>query len=128
MKNLILLFSVSLIALSSFTIAGKWELLGSRQVRYGLDRDEILVTGNEGRFEAIQIRVKRSAINMHKCVVHFGDGTEQEVELKNNFRAGDESRIINLEGNNRIIRKVVFWYDTKNNRKNTAVVELWGKH
>ncbi|MDQ3141684.1 MAG: hypothetical protein M3Q56_05495 [Bacteroidota bacterium] len=117
---------------SSFTLSHtddhKWELLGSRTIKHGLDRDEILVTGWEGRFDAIKIKVRRSGINMHKCIVHFADGSEQNVGLKNQFSAGSESRVIDLEGNNRIIRKVVFWYDTKNFRKSKAVVELWGKH
>lgn len=126
-----------LLSLSSFNCAPKvksasafhdWEFLGSRTVNFGLDKDEIMVTGAEGVFKSIQIRVKRSGINMHRLVVHFGDGSEQVVELKNEFRAGSASRVIDLEGNNRIIRKVTMWYDTKNYRKNRAIIELWGKH
>jgi Protein of unknown function (DUF2541) len=106
----------------------KWSLLGSRTVKHGLDKDEIMVTASEGVFDAVQIRVKRSGINMHKCVVHFGDGSTQDVDMKQDFKQGSESRLINLEGTNRVIRKVVFWYDTKNYRRSRALVELWGKN
>ncbi|HRG68989.1 MAG TPA: hypothetical protein PLS73_09085 [Saprospiraceae bacterium] len=107
---------------------GRWEQLGSRTVKFGMDRDEIMVTATEGFFTGLKIRVTNSALNMHKMVIHFGDGTTQDVELKNNFRAGQESRVIDLAGNRRVITKVVFWYDTKNARQTKAVVELWGKH
>ncbi len=107
---------------------GAWELLGTRTVKYGLDRDEISVTAREGFFTALKIKVNRSALNMHKMVIHFGDGSNEEVAVRNNFKAGQESRVIDLPGNRRVITKVVFWYDTKNLKKSRAVVELWGRH
>ncbi len=137
MKNsttLIATIGLFLFILSGFSpnlntnIQVRWELLGSRQVKFNLDRDEIIVTGQEGTFKSLQVRVKKSAINMHKMVIHFRDGSEQNVELKDNFRAGSESRVIDLDGNNRVIQKVVFWYDTKNYKNRRAIVELWGRH
>ncbi len=107
---------------------GGWEQLGTRTVNFGLDRDEIAVTAREGFFTALKLRVDRSALNMHKMVIHFGDGSTQDVELKGTFKAGQESRVIDLAGNRRVITSVVFWYDTKNNRRQRAVVELWGRH
>ncbi len=106
----------------------RWEKLGERKVNFAVDRDEILVTASEGRFTALKILVKKGAINLHKVVVHFGDGSEQEVETRDEIRAGGESRVINLEGNRRVIRKVVFVYDTKNFADKRAEVELWGRH
>lgn len=134
MKNNLLnlnLITLMMILFSSFTSVdegGKWELLGTKEVNFGLDKDEIMVTAAEGVFKSIQLKVRRSAINMHKLTVHFADGSEQNVVLKNNFRAGGQSRVIDLEGNNRIIRKVTLWYDTKNYKNRKALIELWGKH
>lgn len=105
-----------------------WELLGSRIINYGLDRDEILVTRAEGLFTAVQLRVKRSPINMHKLAIHYGNGEVDEIELRENFRPGTASRVIDLPGNKRVIKKVVLWYDTKNLAVGKGVVELWGKH
>ncbi len=106
---------------------GTWSFLGSRTVNYRLDRDEIKVTHSEGVFSALQIRVRRAGIDMLKAVVHFGDGSTQEIEMRETLRQGSVSRVIDLEGNNRVIKKVVFWYDTKNYRRHRAIVELWGK-
>lgn len=105
-----------------------WEMLGSRQVKYGVDHDVIMVTAQEGRFTAVKLMVKRGGINMHKMVIHFGDGSRQDVELRNNIPAGGESRVINLEGERRVINRVEFWYDTKNLAPGKAVVQLWGRH
>lgn len=116
---------------ASFTLhqeSAGWELLGMRKINYGLDRDEIIVTRAEGTFNAIKLRVKRSPINMHKLVVHYGNGETHEVELRNNFAAGSESRVIDLPGAQRVIKKVVFWYDTKNLAGRKGVIELWGRH
>ncbi|MBK7233173.1 MAG: DUF2541 family protein [Saprospiraceae bacterium] len=130
----IALVLLNFLTINNFSIAqgtarpDKWTKLGSRLVNHGLDKDEILVKAYEEHFDAIQIRVKKSGINMHRCVVHFGDGSTQEIELKQEFKQGEQSRLINLDGTNRIIRKVVFWYDTKNYRRKKALVEVWGKN
>lgn len=106
----------------------RWEKLGERNVNFKVDRDEIFVTASEGRFTALKIKVRKGAINLHKMVVHFGDGSTQEVETRDEIAAGGESRVINLEGNRRVIQKVVFVYDTKNFANRKAEVELWGRH
>ncbi|NOT35842.1 MAG: DUF2541 family protein [Saprospiraceae bacterium] len=125
---LIFIISSSFSTITDHAQGGKWELLGTKEVNFGIDIDEILVTAKEGTFKSIHLKIRRSALNMHKMTIHFADGSEQHVELKNNFRAGSQSRIIDLEGNNRIIRKVTMWYDTKNYKNRKALVELWGKH
>ncbi len=107
---------------------GKWELLGRRKVRYGLDRDEIIVTRAEGTFTKLKLRVLKSGINMHRFVVHFGNGGKQEVAVRKNIRAGGETRVIDLKGGKRVIKKVVFWYDTKGIVGKKATVALWGRH
>ncbi|MCO6477283.1 MAG: DUF2541 family protein [Phaeodactylibacter sp.] len=111
----------------AFFQPGRWEKLGQRKVNRSLDRDEIVVTGREGAFRKIKLMVRRSPINMHRCVIHFRNGSAQEVELRNNIPAGGETRVIDIDGNRRIITKVVFWYDTKG-LQDKAVVELWGRH
>ena len=133
MSLFILLFSYSLVA-APFTFNAivdqgpKWEKLGSRKVKYTIDRDEILVTRMEGRFSAIKIKVYKAPIDMMKCVIHYGNGQTQEVQMRNTIRAGGETRVIDIPGSKRVIKKVVFWYDTKNFVGKRAKVELWGRH
>ena len=105
-----------------------WELLGVKKVDYAVDRDEVMVTAREGSFTGLKIRVKRSPINLHKIVIHYGNGQVDEIEVRSHIPAGAETRVIDLPGNKRVIQKVVFWYDTKNLARGKAVVELWGRH
>lgn len=105
-----------------------WEKLGQRRVNYGLDRDEILVTAQEGAFTALKLGVSRGGINLHRCVVHFRNGQTQELQIRENIGPGGQTRVLDLRGNNRIITKVVFWYDTNNWSGRRAILELWGRH
>lgn len=129
--NVIVIAVGMLFCLSSFSIeqrGPKWEKLGTQKVNRGLDHDAIFVTAKEGSFKKLKFIVKRSGINMHKLVVHFANGETQVVETRDNVARGGESRVIDLEGNNRIITKVDFWYDSKGGLLNDkAVIELWGR-
>lgn len=122
------LFSMSFVTPNATQTAARWELLGVRKIDHRLDRDEIIVTRAEGVFSALKLKIKRSPINMNKMVVHFGNGDVQEIEMRNSFAAGSESRLIDLPGNRRTIQKVVFWYDTKNLAIGKGLIELWGRH
>ena len=130
MKNIILttLFAAAIAAMSFSAAQKPWEKLGERKVDYALDRDEVIVTAAEGRFTALKNKVKKGGINMHKLVVVYGNGERDELELRNDFAPGSESRVIDLEGNKRAIKKVIFHYDTHNIAHKKAVVELWGRH
>lgn len=105
----------------------RWEQLGMKKVNYRVDYDEIRITASEGGFTAVKLRVLQAPINMRRMVIHFGNGETQEVILKNNFPRGGESRVIDLKGGKRIIKKVVFWYDSKNLARNRATIQLWGR-
>lgn len=106
----------------------QWKMLGSRTVNYKIDKDQIAVTLRKGTFNAVRFKVKRGGLNMHRCTIHFANGDTQNVALKRNYAPNSGSRIIDLQGKNRVISKVVFWYDSKNNRPVKSVLQLWGRH
>lgn len=106
----------------------RWENLGQRKVNFNVDRDQIVVTAKDGLFNAIKLKVKRGPIKMYRCVVHFGNGQKQEIDLRVNIPRGGETRVIDLNGGRRVIKKVVFWYESKPRAKVRAVVSLWGRH
>lgn len=106
----------------------RWEKLGERKVNFKLDRDEIYVTWRDGAFTAIKMQVKNTAINMHRCVIHFANGDTQKVNLRKNIPAGSFTRTVDLNGGKRVIKKVVFYYDTKNIKPKKGEIVLFGKH
>lgn len=104
-----------------------WETLGEKTVERRAERDEIVVTASEGRFNAIKLKVRVSDVNVKDLKVHFGDGEVQDVQVRKIIAAGGETREIELDGNRpRVIRKVSFVYKSRGARR--AVVVLWGKH
>ena len=120
-----LVFSRAACAQAS-TNAEEWQQLGTRIVDYTLDYDAVPITYKKGVFTTLKIKVNDGSINMHRCMIVFENGEKQEIEIKHQFTAGSE-KIVDLKGNNRIIEKVTFWYDTRNKSSQKAVVEVWGK-
>ena len=106
----------------------QWVLLGQRAVNDRADHDVIGVTAARGDFKSIKLTVQRAAVDFHRVVVHYGNGTKQEIELRNTIPAGGESRSIDLNGSERVINRVEFWYDAKTIRGRRAVVRLFGLH
>jgi len=49
------------------------------------------------------------------------------VPLKNKFRQGQESRVIDFPGGIRQIKKIEFLYETIGVRKGKARIAVWGK-
>ena len=106
--------------------AREWLLLGQRAVTDRADHDVITVKAVRGDFKSVKLTVERAAVDFHRVVVHYGNGTRQEVELRNTIPAGGESRVIDLAGTERIIHRVEFWYDARTFRGRRAVVRLFG--
>ena len=103
-----------------------WVLLGERTVGDSLDHDTIPVTASKGYFRGIQFRVKNHGIQLFRLVVHYGNGQPDEIETRDFIPAGEKSRIIDLKGGDRIIKKIDFWYETKSLGRKRALVRVYG--
>ncbi len=129
-QKLITLLAITTFLFSSaFTISevAPWKRLGFRTVNFQLDRDEIPVTLASGTFNSVKLYVHNSPLHMHRFVIHFSNGGTQEVWVRDRIPKGGETRIIDLKGGQRGIKKVVFWYDTGRLARGKAVIELWGR-
>jgi hypothetical protein len=120
--------AAALLALALPVLAGPgWVLLGERKVNDRLDHDTIVVTAARGDFSGLRIAVKRHAVQFHRVVVHFGNGTSQEMELREIIPARGQSRVLDLRGQDRVIRSIDFWYDAQSLRGKKAVVRVFGR-
>ena len=128
MKTRILFFALFSFLVMSFAIPPKWEKLGSRKVNFGIEKDVIAVGAHEGAFTKLKIQVTGGSLNMKSMVVHFKNGEQKDIGLKHNFSKGSGSRVIDLPGNKRLIQKIAFVYDTKNNSNRRATVHVFGRH
>jgi hypothetical protein len=107
---------------------GKWVKLGKRRVSKGADHDVIMVTARKGTFRKLKFKVTRSAVHINSIKVVYANGTSELIHIKKNFRRGESSRVIDLKGNKRIIKKIVFNYHTKFFARGKARIHVYGKH
>jgi hypothetical protein len=104
----------------------KWDKLGERVVNGGGDRDAIVVGRDDGKLAAIQLKVEHSALELDDVVVTFGDGTTFSPKTKLVFGQGATSRVIDLPGGKRTIKRVDFKYANLPGG-GRAQIELWGR-
>ncbi len=127
-KSFILLMGIT--SLFSFIIPSNtlqdWRFIGDKIAAYGVDRDVLWVKGNDA-FRQIKIRVTSAPLHIIDMDVYFENGEKMNVSLKNNFRQGQESRVIDFPGGLRQIKKIEFLYETIGVRKGKARVAVWGK-
>lgn len=131
-SGILLLAALTLILLSAgVALAGKehgWERLGERKVNDRVDHDEILVTSAKGDFKSLKILVRDHAVQFRDMKVHFGNGGTQDVQLRAVIAEGGESRVIDINGSDRVIRKVSFVYDSQSLGGKPATVVLFGRN
>ena len=106
---------------------GGWVKLGSRKVTYRVDNDVINVNVPQRGFHMLKVVVKDGNLNMRKMVVVYGNGTRQDIPMKFKFTRNSSSRIIDLRGGSRIIKRINFWYDTANYSNRKATVHVYAK-
>jgi hypothetical protein len=89
---------------------GRWVYLGESNVDGNTDHDKIKIGRDDGRFRAIQIRVERAPIEFYRVVVHYGNGADEEIAIRNRINPGGRTRVIDLRGRDRVIESVEVWY------------------
>lgn len=118
---------------------GRWERLGERTVNFKTERDAIRAT-HRGTFTKLKFHVKGAPVEFNKVIVKYANGSMQELKIRQIIEAGGETRVIDLRGNKRIIKEIVFYYKTAkrnprtdrghshNKYKQKATVSVWGRH
>lgn len=124
---------VSVFALAffwSFTAAAHaadWVSLGQAHVDGQHDHDNISVGSAEGRYRFLQIRVVNAPIEFDHIVVHYGNGEDQVLHVRNVIPAGSHTRAIKLDGD-RVVKSLELWYSKANPSSGKPEVTLWGRH
>jgi len=114
------------VMLAAAALLQNWEPLGSRRVSLAVDRDVIDVGAREGTFEAIRIEVEGGSLEMYNIRLTFGNGDTWSPNTRVLFRQGSWSRLIDLPGPARVIRKIEFWYRSRL-RRGQATVRVFGR-
>jgi len=101
-----------------------WQVLGQSHVDGRLDHDKVKVKSPQGAFRAIRIQVGDAAVEFHRVVITYADGTSRLIPVRSRIAAGRETRIIRLGGAH-MIKDIEFWYargNLNNPRKPTVTV------
>lgn len=106
---------------------GRWQLLGQREVDFNNDHDQIDVGRAEGRFRQLEIRVKNAPIEISDMVVTMGNDETFKPKLRHRFTEKAMSRVIDLPGERRTIKRIDFHYKSINRREGKGIVEVYAR-
>ena len=102
---LVLAFATSLFGRGQF-----WDFLGYTQVDAGHDHGRIQIVRRDRLFRTIQLRVSGEAMFFDRVVMHFGNGTSQELIVSQRISPGGKDYVIDLPGERRTLESVELWY------------------
>jgi hypothetical protein len=103
-----------------------WHKIGETTVNFNTDRDEISVIGAD-KFAAIKFKVVDVPIHLLSMEAHFDKGGKQNINVNFPIKPKGESRVIEFDGGEQDLKKIVFVYKTIANQSDRqARVELWG--
>ena len=120
-------FSLTTAFTPSIKNAGNWFFLGDKNVGFGVDHDVIHFGNWKDDVRQIKLKITDGPVKMFTMKIHFDNGTVQDVELRNRFTQGSESRVIDLTGGLRHLSKIEFWYETKGFLRGKSRVAVWGR-
>jgi len=125
---LVSLFAVGSAFIAAKKTAGDWFFLEDKKVGFGVDHDVIHFGNWKDDVRQIKLKVTDGPLRMYSMKIHFDNGGIQDVELRNRFNAGSESRVIDLDGGLRHLSKIEFWYETRGFARGRSRVAVWGRN
>ena len=127
---------IAILAFTLFTVfssfkptetKAEWKFIGDKNVRFGVDHDVIHCGVINDNFRQIKLKVTDGPIKIYDMKVYFDNGDVQDVSIRGQIRQGGESRIIDLTGGLRGLKKIEFTYETKGVAKGRSRVAVWGR-
>lgn len=103
-----------------------WHKIGETTVNFKTERDQVLILV-ANKFAAIKFKVTDAPIHLMDLEVYYSSGDKQDIKINMPIEAAGESRVVDLNGGERNLKKIVFVYKTLPNHKDIkAHVEVWG--
>lgn len=135
MKKILLILSVIILSNSLANAQQKevvksnkpgWHKIGEITVNFKTEKDAIVVLGAD-KFKAIKLKVTDAPIRMEDLKVVYENESTEDLQVRSEFAKGGETRVLDLKGGDRNLKKVIFFYKTIPNWKGEkAHVELYG--
>ena len=103
-----------------------YSYLGERFVNGGADHDAIHVGRADGRFTSMMLVVENAPVEIFDVDVTFGNNERYRIPTRLVFGPDSTSRMVDLPGGARIIKRVDFYYGNLRGA-GQAKVELWAR-
>jgi hypothetical protein len=104
-----------------------WELLGKEIVGPAVVHNVIAIGRQEGRFEAVRLRVLSSDVAFHDVRVVYLNGVTETLAVRRLVRAGDASPPLPLSGEAQFIREIELVHEANPGMRDRAVVQVWAR-
>ena len=121
------LFIFMLLPGASVADKNDWKRLGTAEVKYRAEKDEIKVGAERGTFHAIKLEARGADLEIFRLLVTYSNGADEELDVRQRIKAGGQTRPLDLRGSDRSIRKVTLFYKTESGEDRKARVSLWGR-
>jgi hypothetical protein len=103
-----------------------WHKIGEVKADFKMENQSISVMGKD-QFKSILLKVTDAPINIEGIQVFYESGDMEEFDVKNELKAGAETKKLDMKGGAQQIKKVTFTYKTLPNQQDEkAHVELYG--
>lgn len=103
-----------------------WHKIAETSADLKMDKDEIVVLGAD-HFKSIRLKVLDEPLEVSNISVIYENGQKQDIEVRRLIKAGGKTRVIDLDGRDRAIKKILLMYKSvPNAAHDKAHVEIWG--
>lgn len=102
-----------------------WDTLASDRFSLSNEEVEMRVGRREGRVAQIRLRSEGERVNLREVRIRFGNGETQVVRMDERLERGQETRVIDVEGDRRFIERVTVRLDPRR-RPGTGELVLLG--
>ena len=102
-----------------------WVKLGEREVNGRVDHDRIDVGRYEGKFSKLTLYVENSDLELLDFEITLGNNERLHPEVRHVFKEGSRTRVIDLPGDDRVIKAINLKYRNLPGG-GRAKVEVWG--
>jgi len=100
--------------------------LGERNVSDRAEYDVFRIGPGQGTFNALQVKANGAPVEIKRIKIYFTNGTTQTIERNIFLGRNNWSGIANLNGSNRLVNKVVFYYEARSPGWESAELKLFG--
>lgn len=116
---------------ASAAVAPGMELLGRTSLGKVFHDSDVIDLGHCGTpqnspVRSVQVEVRFANVEIDEVVLQFGDGSEQRLSIREYFNPGSSSRVIDLNGDRRCVRRIFVTGRTLELFAPEAVVAVYG--